>query len=423
MKRIIYVIFLMVATIALAKPFEANYDESKVPDYTLPDALVASDGSEVKDVKTWISKRRLEILSMFEEHVYGRVPDNAGDVTFEVFESSDDAVDGLATRKQVRVYLLGDKAGPFMDVLIYLPKKVNPAPLFLGINFYGNQTLIDDPAIRISKSWTRDNEDFGIIDNLATEASRGVRAERWPVKFIIENGYGLAAVYYGDIDPDDRGRFDNGIHPYFYEDGQTHPAANEWGSIAAWAWGLSCAMDYFETDADIAHDKVAVMGHSRLGKTSLWAGATDERFAIAISNDSGCGGAALSRRRFGETVGRINEQFPHWFCDNFNNFNDNEAALPVDQHELIALMAPRPVYVASAEEDRWADPRGEFLSAKLANPVYELFGLVGLPADEMPNVDEPVSGTIGYHMRTGKHGVLQFDWQQYINFANKHFNQ
>jgi len=414
------VLLLLIPLFLLGQEFVPNYDESKVPEYTLPDPLIMADGSRVSDAQTWIEKRRPEILALFEEHVYGRAPKCPG-IAFDLLESSDDALDGLATRKQVRVFLLGDKDGPSMDVLIYLPKSVRPAPLFVGLNFYGNQTIIDDPAVLITKSWVRDNKDFGITNNRATEKSRGVRAKRWPVKHIIESGFGLATIYYGDIDPDDEGRFDNGIHPWFYKEGQKQPAPDEWGSIAAWAWGLSRAMDYFEQDADIADDKVAVMGHSRLGKTSLWAGATDERFALVISNDSGCGGAALSRRAFGETVWRINTSFPHWFCDNFNQYNENEAALPVDQHELIALMAPRPVYVASAEKDRWADPHGEFLSAKLASPVYQLFGLQGLPAEDMPEVNKPVVGDIGYHIRTGRHDVTLFDWEQYIQFAKQHF--
>jgi len=413
-------LLLFTTSVALAQPDGYNYEEDKVPKFKLPDPLTLKSGKKVKNEMVWKNKRRPQILRLFEEHVYGRSPAPRDDMHFEVTSVDEKALNGKAIRKEVTVYFSAAKDGPQMSILIYLPAKVKgPIPTFLGLNFNGNHAIHPDPEITFAKGWVRKGK--GVVDNRPTDKSRGSNASRWSIDMILDRGYALATIYYGDIDPDFDDDFQNGVHPLFNEAGEKKPGPEGWGSIAAWSWGLSRAVDYFETDDDIDHQRIAVMGHSRLGKTSLWAGAQDERFAIVISNDSGCGGAALSRRRFGETVKRINTSFPHWFCDNFVKYNDNEDNLPVDQHMLITLIAPRPVYIASAQEDRWADPRGEFLSGFYADPVFKLLGTEGIPAKKMPEIDKPLMGTIGYHIRTGKHDVTDFDWKAYLDFADKHY--
>ena len=401
---------------AHAQPSGFNYDEDKVPKYSLPDPLVMSNGQKVDSAQMWQTKRRPELLALFQEHVYGAMPPRMEIKQIDAHEVDRDALGGKGIRKEVTLYFNDDRSGPSINVLMLLPKGSSNQsfPAFLGYNFNGNHTVHADKGIRMSKVWPRKS---GSKPTIPDESTRGASASRWPAETILDRGYALVTVYYGDVDPDFYDEFKNGIHTLYPE---YQERDDNWTSIGGWAWGLSRVLDYLETDNLIDAERVAVIGHSRLGKTALWTGATDERFAMVISNNSGCGGAALARRRFGETVARINTSFPHWFCKTHKEYNDNELALPVDQHELIALIASRPVYVASAQDDRWADPKGEFLSCLGAHPVYKLLGTEGLPVDEWPAVDTPAHGRIGYHVRTGKHDVTDYDWQQYLDFADKH---
>ena len=422
MKQLVFsfvLLFLIVFNIQ-AQQKDVISDESKVPEYKLPDVLTRFNGSKVKSEKVWFKKQRPEILKVFTNEVYGKVPGELHISDVKIRETSDHAVNGMAIRKQLSLFFRKGDRNLEVNVLMYLPKLNKKAPVFLAYNFTGNHAVYNDPNIRLTESWVNNNPSVGIINNQVTEQSRATASDRWPVEEIIKAGFGLVTVYYGDIDPD-KDDFSDGIQPFLYQENQIKPRFNEWGSVAAWAWGLSRVMDYLEKDSLVDSRKVAVLGHSRLGKTALWAGANDQRFGMVISNESGCVGAALSRRQFGETIQIINSKFPHWFCDNFLKYGDNEELLPVDQHMLLALIAPRPLYVASAEGDKWSDPRGEFLSAKYASPVYELMGLEGLPVKEMPEINHPVMGTIGYHIRSGKHDLTLYDWTQYITFANKYF--
>jgi hypothetical protein len=397
---------------SIAQQADVLYDEAKVPRFTLPDVLALRSGERVRDASTWDSRRRPEILAMYRTEVFGKSPAKPAKLNFEVRGLEKGVLGGKADRKIVTVYFGETRGGPKMDILLYLPAGAKKAvPVFLGLSFSGIHTTANDPSVPLARQWVRG------VQGPAPEGSRGSAAQRWQVEKILAAGYGLATVDYNDIEPDFVGGMKHGIRPLFFKPGQTEPAADEWGAIAAWGWAASRAMDYLEKDKDVDAGRVALFGHSRLGKTALWAGAQDTRFSIVIANESGEGGAAISRRDYGERTKDLNSHFPHWFDGNFKKYSEHEDEMPFDSHFLLSLIAPRGLYIASAEEDRWSDPRGEFLGAANASPVWELFGKKGIGSMEMPGLHQPVGDHVRYHIRAGKHDVTAYDWEQYLKFA------
>ena len=401
-----------------------NYVESQVQPYTVPDPLLKNDGHRVSDAADW-AERRAEILKSFEDLMYGHIPELLHQMQARVIAIRSDAVDGLATRTVISLTFFDDLQAPGLQLMLYVPNAAkNPVPVFLGASFYGNASIESDPEIPLPTGWMRPSRSDAVVNNRATEAIRGTSSSRWPLKMILERGYGLATFYYGDVEPDHIEGWRDGIRGYALKlEGHEEHRNDAWGALGAWAWGLSRALDYLETNDKVDADRVAVLGHSRLGKAALWAAAQDQRFAIAISNNSGEGGAALARRNFGENIAYSIAHASWRYCTRFRDYIDREAELPFDQHMLLGLIAPRPVYIASATEDLLSDPRGEFLTAMHAEPIYELFKLKGVNTTIWPDPEHPVGETIGYHLRTGEHNVTNYDWQQFLNFADRHLNR
>jgi hypothetical protein len=379
-----------------AKQPAINYDEAKVGAYELPDPLRMADGSNVRSVEAWPARRR-EIHELFREHVYGRSPGVPERLRFDVLEENPSAMDGAATLKRIAVVSTQAGREHRFDVTLFLPNRVKGGvPLFLLLN--------NRPATN-------------------TDPTRREKSGFWPAEQVISRGFGIAAVQVGELAPDDKARFRDGVIKLFEGAVEGSRPANAWGALAAWAWGASRAMDYFVGDPRIDATRVAVIGHSRGGKAALWAGAEDARFAMVVSNESGEGGAAMSRRNYGETLARITEVFPHWFARNYTGFAGREAALPVDQHMLLSLIAPRMLYVASADQDLWSDPRGEFLSLASSSPVFALWRDPPIASTAMPALQKPLmAGRRGYHVREGVHNLTPYDWDRFADFADKLWN-
>lgn len=386
----------------------------------LPDPLVMLDGTKVTTKEQWFQERRPELKKLFQHYMYGYLPEPSP-ITVTNGRIKDDLFDGQATKKEFTL-TFGPKGTPPLELLVVVPnKRTGPAPVFTALNFCGNHTALDDPTVTIAKSWMR-GRCPGCEDNRATAAGRGGEAEKWNVEMIIDRGYAIAMYYYGDVDPDMRegDNFSDGVHPHFFNPGQTKPGKHDWGAIAAWAYGIHRVVDYCRMDADLDNDRIAVVGHSRLGKTALLAAALDERIALAIPHQAGCGGTAPSRGTVGESVERINTVFPHWFNDTFPEFNKQVDRLPFDQHCLVALCAPRPVLFSNAQEDQWANPNGQFDMLKAASPVYGFLGSDGLGSDDVPPMDKLLNSRLGYYIRPGKHSMTTRDWEIFLDFADRH---
>jgi len=371
------------------------FRESDVPAYQLPDLLRNADGTRVTTAPEWTRKRRAETLESFSKWVYGRSPAKPSEVWFETVATDRQAMEGRATLKRVKITSAdAGKSFSFEASLLVPNAAKGRVPAFLLINNRAESSA--DPSRRQKNGF-------------------------WPAEEILARGYAAAVFRTVDVDPDtkDADARAKGVRGVWPAGGGTE-GSDAWATIGAWAWGASRVMDYLATDPAVDSSRVALVGHSRGGKTALWAGAQDERFALVVSNDSGCAGAALSRRRFGETVEAINRGFPYWFCENFKKFNGREDDLPVDQHQLLALAAPRGLYVASADADFWADQRGEFLSLAHASPVYALFGHRGFQPGEMPPLDTPaIRDRVGYHIRRGVHNLTPYDWERFMDFADR----
>ncbi|WP_215239545.1 dienelactone hydrolase family protein [Dyadobacter helix] len=386
---------LLFVTTLITRIQAQNYDERKVPRYTLPEPLTTSSDMEVKNIKTWEKVRRPEILQLFEDNIYGQMPEYYDKISYEITSEDKTAMNGKAHLKQVLIRITQKDKVVKINLTLFIPQNsTKPKPVFLLINNRGKEN---------------------------TDPERKVKSEFWPAEMLVDNGYAAAAFHVSDLAPDHKDNYTNGVLQLYPEQLKMD---NGMKAIGAWAWGASRVMDYFEQDKDIDAKRVAVAGHSRGGKASLWAAAQDQRFAICISNCSGNTGAALSRRQFGERIARINTSFPHWFNNNYKKFNDKEDSLPVDQHMLIALVAPRPVYATNASKDLWADPTGTYLSLKNAEKVYALYHRKSALPPSPPNINEPVYRSIlAYHNREGEHNMTSYDWGNFIKFADYHYKK
>jgi len=389
----------------------------------LPDPLVMLDGRPVTSRLQWFNERRPELKELFSRFMYGPIPPKPEKVRWKVEAVYKDYLNGLGVLKLVSI-TFGDTNAPSIDLLIAEPRQhKQPVPVFLAMNFCGNHAVIGDPRIPVTRGWVYNNC-AGCQNGQATEAGRGSQASDWPVEEILRRGYALATFCSSDVDSD-RADVSDGVYAWLEaKEGRTGPrTTHDRGTIAAWAWGFHRCVDYLVQDKSIDGRHIAAVGHSRNGKTALLATAFDDRIAMAIPVQAGCGGTAPSRGTVGESVKQINDRFQHWFNAAYKSFNTTTDQLPFDQHCLVALCAPRPVLFPNAEADQWANPQGQFEVLRAADPVYRFLKAGGLDATEMPATGHLVSSTLGYFIRPGNHSLKPIDWAAFLDFADRHFGK
>ena len=383
----------------------------------LPDPLRMFDDTLVVSKEEWFNRRRPELKALFQQYEYGYFPPPAK-IKTTVEEVDKKLFGGKATLKLVTLSF-APKDSPKINLMLVVPnERKSPAPVFLGLSFSANYTLVTNPLVPLPTVWMNGRLP-GVTNNRATEAGRGKLMDVWNIEQSIDRGYAVATIFCDDIQPD-RTNATTGVREFFH--GSKNPE-QDWGTIAAWAWGLQRAVDYLETDKSVDRKKIAVVGHSRLGKAAILAGAFDERIALVIPLQAGCGGTSPARGKIGESIKRINTSFPHWFGGEFKKFNDEPERLPFDQHCLIALCAPRPVLLSNATEDTWANPEGQFEILKAADAVYRLAGGEGVASEKMPEVGQLMDSRLGYYIRPGKHSMAKDDWKIFLDYADKHFGK
>ncbi len=391
--------------------FPINFSEDSVGTYVLPEMLRLNNGASVKNEKEWTAQRRPEILSMIENIQFGKAPGRPASLSWKVVEQGS-AMNGKAIRKQVVICFTKDDCTYPVNMLLYLPSaSTKPAPLLLNLSFSANNQLVDDPAVRIGYTWTK--------DGWRVKADSASRFSKMNIEQFIDAGFGFATIYYGDIEPDVKKGYEHSIRSAYKDSTQYN-----WAAISTWAWGLSRAMDYFEKDGDIDSKRIALQGASRLGKAVLWAGARDSRFKMVLASISGEGGAALSKRNYGENMLHITDtsRYYYWFTPQYHEYASHSRDLPFDAHMLVALMAPRPLLLQTGDSDYWSDPYGEFLSAREASKVYALFGKSSLLNKKYPEAGDRslLMNTLGYYMHKGGHTVLPGDWTLFIEYMKKY---